>query len=109
MENKTIVVWFSCGAASAVAAKLTLDKYGENNNVMIVNNPVKEEHSDNIRFKKDVEKWLGRPVIEAKNNKYPNASIVEVFDKKKYISGNKGAPCTALLKKRSQIPIRENL
>lgn len=27
MENKTIVVWFSCGAASAVAAKLTLDKY----------------------------------------------------------------------------------
>ena len=25
---KTIVVWFSCGAASAVAAKKTIEKYG---------------------------------------------------------------------------------
>ena len=53
MENKkeTIAVWFSCGAASAVAAKLTVDKYRETHNILIVNNPVKEEHSDNIRFK----------------------------------------------------------
>ncbi len=28
-----IVVWFSCGAASAVAAKLAVEKY---NNVMVV-------------------------------------------------------------------------
>lgn len=26
-ENDLIAVWFSCGAASAVAAKLTTDKY----------------------------------------------------------------------------------
>lgn len=102
MENKTIVVWFSCGAASAVAAKLTLDKYGHNNNVMIVNNPVKEEHPDNIRFKKDVEAWLGVPVIEAKNKDYPNASIVEIFDKRNYMSGRQGAPCTMLLKKEAR-------
>lgn len=27
METKRIVCWFSCGATSAVATKLTLDKY----------------------------------------------------------------------------------
>lgn len=59
LKDKTIVVWFSCGAASAVAAKLAVDLYGGGNNVMIVNNPIKEEHPDNLRFKRDVEKWLG--------------------------------------------------
>jgi hypothetical protein len=29
MKNKHIVVWFSCGAASAVAAKETIRVYGE--------------------------------------------------------------------------------
>lgn len=44
VKDKTIVVWFSCGAASAVAAKLAVDMYGADNNVMIVNNPIKEEN-----------------------------------------------------------------
>lgn len=108
MENKTIVVWFSCGAASAVAAKLTLEKYSDCNNVIVANNPVKEEHPDNIRFKKDVEKWLGCPVIEAKNDQYPDAFIVEIFDKRKYMSGNKGAPCTVLLKKEARYQFEKN-
>ena len=56
---KTIVVWFSCGAASAVAAKRTIEKYGHIYNVRVVNNPVAEEHPDNKRFLKDIEKWLG--------------------------------------------------
>ena len=60
IKGKDIVVWFSCGAASAIAAKLTLDKYGKDNNVRIVNNPIKEEHEDNLRFLKDVEKWIGK-------------------------------------------------
>ena len=54
LTNQNITVWFSSGAASAVAAKLTLMKYGHNNNVRIVNNPIKEEHEDNKRFLKDV-------------------------------------------------------
>lgn len=28
VKDKIIVVWFSCGAASAVAAKLAIDQYG---------------------------------------------------------------------------------
>jgi len=102
MSNKNIVVWFSCGAASAVAAKLTVEKYGKDNNVMIVNNPVQEEHSDNIRFKNDVAEWIGQDIIEAKNKDYPNASIIEIFEKRKYMAGIAGAPCTMLLKKEAR-------
>jgi len=53
-----IAVWFSCGAASAVAAKKTLEKYGDICTVRVVNNPVAEEHPDNQRFLKDVERLL---------------------------------------------------
>ena len=54
-----IAVWFSCGAASAVAAKKTLERYSTYCTVRVINNPVKEEHEDNQRFLRDVEKWLG--------------------------------------------------
>lgn len=100
--KETIAVWFSCGAASAVAAKLTVEKYGETHNILIVNNPVKEEHPDNLRFKDDVERWIGYPIIEAKCKEFPSASIVDVFDKRNYVEGNKGAPCTYNLKKQAR-------
>ncbi|GAB6009605.1 hypothetical protein [Dysgonomonas reticulitermitis] len=102
IEDKTIAVWFSCGAASAVAAKLIIDKYKESNTILLVNNPIKEEHHDNLRFKDDIQNWLDHPIIEAKNKDFPNASIVEVFDKRKYMSGNEGACCTMLLKKEAR-------
>lgn len=101
-KKETIAVWFSCGAASAVAAKKTIEKYGEDYNVIIVNNPVANEHEDNRRFLKDCEKWFGQEIIEAINEDYPNCDITEVFDKRKYISGIKGAPCTMLLKKEAR-------
>ena len=103
MKGKTIVVWFSCGAASAVASKLTLEKYGKDNQVLIVNNPIKEEDVDNVRFKRDMEKWINQPIIEAVNPEFPEASICEVFARKKYMSGVKGAPCTLMLKMRQHI------
>jgi hypothetical protein len=73
--KETIAVWFSCGVASAVAAKKTIEKYGETHNILIVNNPVKNEHPDNLRFLADVETWLGQKIIKATNDKYPNADI----------------------------------
>lgn len=97
-----IVVWFSCGAASAIAAKETLRKYGNECLVRIVNNPVKEEDDDNRRFLKDVEQWLGVEIETAVNPNYPDASIVEVFEKRKYMSGVAGAPCTYELKKQAR-------
>ena len=95
----TVVVWFSCGVASAVAAKLTLEKYKD---VRIVNCPVKEEDADNLRFMRDVESWLGHPIETAVNHKYPSCSAVEVWDKRKFMSGPKGAPCTVELKKEAR-------
>ena len=98
----SIAVWFSCGAASAVAAKRTIELYGEIATVRVVNNPIAEEDEDNRRFLKDVEKWIGQPIEEAINPKYPSCSIVDVWNDRKYIGGIAGAPCTTELKKRAR-------
>lgn len=101
--GSTIAVWFSCGAASAVAAKLTLDRWGDTCTVRIINNPVAEEDPDNRRFLADVERWLGVPIEIAINPKYPNCSAVEVWEKKRKMSFVTGyAPCTDYLKKRAR-------
>lgn len=102
MNNKTIVVWFSCGAASAVAAKLTLDIYGHNNKVIICNNPIAEEDQDNQRFLKDCEKLFRQEIIKVSSEKYPSQSCVDVWNDRKYMSGVAGAPCTYELKKRAR-------
>ena len=105
ITGKTIVVWFSCGAASAVAAKETIRRYGQDNIIRIVNNPIKEEDSDNRRFLKDVEQWLGIEIETAINPKYPNCSIEDTFYSKNgkgYMSGVYGAPCTLQLKKKAR-------
>lgn len=101
-NDDTIVVWFSCGAASAVAAKKTLEKYGDRCNVRVVNNPIKEEDEDNRRFLHDVEQWLGVKIESATNRKYPSCSCTEVWDERKFMSGPNGAPCTYELKKQAR-------
>jgi len=107
-NKKTIAVWFSCGVASAIALKKTVEIYGNTHNILAINNPVKEEHEDNIRFKNDISKWVGIEIIEAKCLEFPNASIVEVFDKRKYVSGVAGAPCTKFLKKQARYEFEKN-
>lgn len=96
-----IAVWFSCGAASAAAAKLTLDKYGRDE-VRVVNSPVMEEHEDNRRFLADVQDWLGVEIETAINPKFPAASAREVWEKRKFMSSPFGAPCTVELKKEAR-------
>ena len=102
IEGKHIAVWFSCGAASAVAAKLTLEKYGALNKVSIVNNPIKEEHEDNQRFLRDVQSWLDYPIEFATRKKYPDQSCEEVWEDRRFMSGPMGAPCTLELKKKAR-------
>lgn len=94
-----VVVWFSCGAASAVAASITLMTYP---NARIVNNPVAEEDPDNRRFLKDVEKWLGVTIESATNMRYPDGRCVDVWDDRRFMSGVRGAPCTLELKKEAR-------
>lgn len=100
--RNTIAVWFSCGAASAVAALKTLEKYSGKYNVRIINNPVIEEDEDNLRFKSDIEKFLGVKIETAINKKYPSCSAVEVWNREQYMSHPHGAPCTRMLKKESR-------
>lgn len=97
-----IAVWFSCGAASAVAAKKTIERYGNLCDVRIINNPVIEEDVDNLRFLRDVEGWLGVKIEFATNPKYPSCSTVDVWEKRKFMAGPKGAPCTLELKKAAR-------
>lgn len=96
MDDSRVVVWFSCGAASAVAAKLAIEKYAER--ACIVHcDTLAAEHPDNLRFFNDVQRWIRREIISIKSTKY--ASVDEVFDLKTYMGGIAGAPCTVEMKK----------
>ncbi len=108
LPGQMIAVWFSCGAASAVAAKKTIEKYGKDCFIRVINNPIIEEHPDNQRFLKDVEKWIGVKIEFAINKNYPTCSIKDVFEKRQYVSGPQGAPCTVELKKIARRQWEEN-
>lgn len=100
-DGCTIAVWFSCGAASAVAAKLAIEEYGSRCNVRVINSPIAEEVEDNRRFLADVEQWIGQKIELAVNPMYPCGSAVEVWGERKAMSFASGyAPCTEELKKK---------
>jgi hypothetical protein len=100
--TETIAVWFSCGAASAVAAKMTIEKYSKTHCVRVINNPVAEEHPDNRRFLGDVSEWIGAEIEIASNSNFPSCSAVDVWASRKYMAGIGGAPCTYELKKKAR-------
>jgi len=97
-----IAVWFSCGAASAVAAKKTIERYGSTCTIRILNNPIEEEDSDNQRFLQDVSKWLDHPIEHVYSSKYPSQRCADVWEHRQYMSGPTGAPCTVELKKKAR-------
>lgn len=90
------VVWFSCGAASAVAAKLSIDRWPETTEVVYCDT-MADEHPDNRRFYEDVENWIGRKIRTISSEKY--GSVEEVWDDRSYMAGIQGAPCTVEMKK----------
>jgi len=98
----SIVVWFSNGAASAVAWQETLRRYDNLCLVVAVNNPVREEDPDNLRFGRDVASWLGKPLISHVNPRYPHASAVKTWDARGAMVFRHGAPCTVHLKKEAR-------
>lgn len=93
-----IVCQFSCGAASAVATKLALAQYGATHEVLIVNALLKNEHPDNRRFLADCETWFGHPVTVLRDEKF-GADIIQVFKRRQFLKGPRGAPCTTVLKR----------
>ncbi len=93
-----VVCQFSCGAASAVATKLALARYGATHDVQIINAFLLEEHADNRRFAADCEAWFGRPITVLRDER-DGASVVRVFRRKQYMMGLTGAPCSRDLKR----------
>lgn len=95
--GQRVIAWFSCGDASAVAAKLALQWYGQDR-VDIVRIRLGGEHEDNDRFAADCERWFDQPVREIGAARY--TSHWDVIEGERFINGPSGAKCTALLKRR---------
>lgn len=91
-----VVVWFSCGAASAVAGKLALADHGDS--VVFAYCDTGSEHPDNKRFLADCERWYGRKIEVLKNPNYRDTW--DVFERTRFLAGVKGARCTVELKKK---------
>lgn len=95
--SERVVVHFSCGAASAIALKMAIEKYGAIH-VFAINAFIKDEDDDNRRFLADVEEWLGVKIIVLRDEKY-GASPVEVWKRRRYLVNSHGAPCSKALKR----------
>jgi hypothetical protein len=85
--------WFSCGAASAVATKMTLK---ENPDALIVYCETGGEHEDNLRFIEDCQNWFGKEVVRLRSTEYEN--VWDVWEKTRWLAGINGARCTTELK-----------
>ncbi len=90
-----IICWFSCGVTSAVAAKLTVDEYGADRVDVVYTDPGSEP-ADNLRFLKDCEVWIGKPIEIIRSTKYRDTW--DVYEKTRWLVGPGGARCTAELK-----------
>lgn len=95
-ELPRIVCRFSCGAASAVATKLALAKYG-NERVEITYSATNSEHSDNSRFMADCVRWYNKPITILTSSQYRDTW--DVWEKERFIASRFGAPCTGALKR----------
>lgn len=98
-----LISWFSCGAASAVATKLALEIDPEN--VLPVYCETGAEHPDNARFLSDCERWFGVDVHRVKSDEYEDTWAV--WEKRKYLAGIDGAPCTTELKIKPRLSFQK--
>lgn len=90
------VVWFSAGAASAVAAKLIVAEQPDD--LAIVYTNPGSEHPDNERFLTDCETWFEYPVLRLSSDRYRDTW--QVWEERRFLVSPAGALCTAELKKR---------
>lgn len=96
LPEPRVVCQFSCGAASAVATELAIDRYGSA--VHAINAFVTDEDADNRRFLADCERWLGISIVVLRDTKY-GASASTVWRRRRFIVNRNGAPCSSALKR----------
>lgn len=110
IEGRRLVIWFSCGVTSAVAAKIAIKNNAGKLPVEVVycsvgfaneENGWSGEHEDNYRFLKDCENWLGHPIKILSDPRY--RTVDEVVEKDKYMNGPGGAKCTSRMKVAQRI------
>ena len=89
------VCWFSAGAASAVATKLTLT---ETPDAVVAYTDPGSEHPDNTRFLNDCEQWFNHPITRLRSDRYTDTW--QVWEERRFIVSPQGALCTAELKKK---------
>lgn len=94
MSEARTVCWISAGAASAVAAKIVTTAQPA---ALLAYCETNAEHCDNARFLADVARWCGdRPIERLHSDTY--ADTWDVWERRKYLAGIDGAPCTIELK-----------
>ena len=81
------LVWFSAGAASAVATKLILAEH--HSDVVVAYVDPGSEHPDNGRFLADCENWFGQTVERLKSARYKDTW--QVWTERRYLVGPDGA------------------
>jgi hypothetical protein len=90
------LLWFSAGAASAIATKLVLAEQPDDLVVAYVDTG--SEHPDNARFLADCEQWFGHPITVLRSDRYRDTW--QVWEERRFLVGPSGALCTAELKRK---------
>ena len=106
MNTTRVVVWYSDGAASACAARLAVLKYGTERVSVVKADTTDDEHPDNLRFRADVEAWIGTKVELIRSESF--TGIDDVFERTRYMAGIAGARCTTELKKVPRYRFQES-
>lgn len=96
-KGARVLAAFSCGDASAVAAKEAIALYGRERVQVYYCDTFAYEHPDNRRFFDDVQAWLGQPIAVLRSTDY--LDIFDVFERTRWLVGPGGARCTTELKK----------
>lgn len=92
-----LLIWFSAGVTSAVAAKIAIDEYRDSPPIDICLIDTGSEHDDNFRFMRDVSAWLGYEIKILKSDKYTDT--FDVYRQTGWLVGPAGARCSLELKK----------
>jgi hypothetical protein len=89
------ILWFSCGAASAVASRLVLTSQPDAIPVRIA---IASEHADNDRFAADCAQWFGTSIVHLRSTEY--ADVDDVIVRTREEASAYRARCSTELKKR---------
>ena len=93
-QHRTLA-WFSCGAASAIAAKIVAERCDDFR--VVYCDTMATEHPDNQRFFDEVQEWLGVEIVRIRSDRYE--TVDDAMMGERYMSGVKGARCTLEMKK----------